>query len=58
MCIWTFRRKMDLKLENIPVVVLACFVLHNVSEFHNDNIYTWTLLKHKWTGTVLKTMHT
>ena len=32
------KRKMDLKLENIPVVVLACFVLHNFCEFHNDNI--------------------
>lgn len=31
-------RKMNLKLENIPVVVLACFVLHNFCELHNDNI--------------------
>ena len=31
-------RKMDLKLETIPVVVMACFVLHNYCEIHNDNI--------------------
>ena len=29
-------RKMDLKLENIPIVVMACFVLHNFCEWHND----------------------
>ena len=29
---------MNLKLENIPVVIMACFVLHNVCELHNDNI--------------------
>ena len=31
-------RKMDLKLENIPIVVMACFVLHNYCEIHNDSI--------------------
>ena len=31
-------RKMDLKLENIPIVVMACFVLHNFCEWHNDTI--------------------
>ena len=45
MCIWTSKsslsilsRKLDLKLENIPIVVLACFILHNFCELHNDNI--------------------
>ena len=31
-------RKMDLKLETIPIVVLSCFVLHNFCELHNDTI--------------------
>ncbi|CAB4008825.1 Hypothetical predicted protein [Paramuricea clavata] len=31
-------RKMDLKLETIPKVVLSCFVLHNFCELHNDTI--------------------
>jgi hypothetical protein len=29
---------MDLKLENIPIVVMVCFVLRNYCEIHNDNI--------------------
>ena len=29
-------RKMDLKLETIPNVVLSCFVLHNFCELYND----------------------
>ena len=32
------RRKMDLKLETIPNVVLSCFVLHNVCELYSDTI--------------------
>ena len=31
-------RKIDLKLENIPIVVMACFVLHNFCEWHNNTI--------------------
>ena len=31
-------RKMNLKLENIPIVVMACFVLHNFCEWHNDTV--------------------
>ena len=31
-------RKMDLKLETIPKVVLSCFALHNFCELHNDTI--------------------
>ena len=29
-------RKMDLKLESIPVVVYACFILHNFCEKNNS----------------------
>ena len=31
-------RKMDLKLETIPKVVYACFVLHNYCEKHNAHV--------------------
>ena len=31
-------RKMDLKLDNIPIIVMACFVLHNFCEIYDDNI--------------------
>ena len=34
----TLTRKMDLKLENIPIVVMACFILENFCEWHNDTI--------------------
>ena len=27
--------KMDLKLDNIPTVIYACFLLHNLCEYHN-----------------------
>ena len=30
-----FTQKMDLKLDNIPTVIYACFVLHSVCEYHN-----------------------
>ena len=30
--------KMDLKLDNIPTVIYACFVLHNFCEYHNTYI--------------------
>ena len=30
-------RKVDLRLDNIPIIVLACFVLHNYCEIHNNN---------------------
>ena len=26
---------MDLKLDNIPTVIYACFVFHNIFEYHN-----------------------
>ena len=31
-------RKMDLKLDDIPTVVYACFVLHNFWEYHNTYV--------------------
>ncbi len=31
-------RKMDLKLEIIPKVILTCFILHNFCELHNSPI--------------------
>ena len=31
-------RKMDLKLDNIPTVIYACFVLHNFCEYHNTYV--------------------
>ena len=31
-------RKMDLKLDYIPTVIYACFVLHNFCEYHNTYI--------------------
>ena len=32
-------RKMDLKLETIPVLIYACFVLHNICEKNNSYIF-------------------
>lgn len=32
----------DMYIENVPQVVLACCILHNLSEVHSDNFYnTW-----------------
>ena len=31
-------RKMDLKSDNILIILMACFVLHNFCEIHDDNI--------------------
>ena len=31
-------RKTDLKLDNIPTVMYACFVLHNFCEYHNTYV--------------------
>ena len=31
-------RKIYLKLDNIPTVIYACFVLHNFCEYHNTYI--------------------
>ena len=31
-------RIIDLKLEDVPIIVYACFVLHNFSEGHNSYI--------------------
>ena len=30
--------KMDLRMDNIPTVIYACFVLHNSCEYHNSYI--------------------
>ena len=34
----TLTRKVDLKLESVPIVVFACFVLHNYCERNNSYI--------------------
>ena len=31
-------RKMNLKLDNIPTVIYACFVLHNFCEYHTTYV--------------------
>ena len=36
-------RKMDLKLETIPVLIYACFVLHNICEKNNSYIFFFYL---------------
>ena len=44
MCLWQITsqmgntRKMDLKLKTIPVVIYACFALHNIYEKNNSHI--------------------
>ena len=36
---WSIRsRRLDLKLETIPVVVYACFTLHNFCELHKTDV--------------------
>ena len=37
-------KRLDFKLENVPYIVSACMVLHNMCEMYGDNCLT------EWTG--------